>query len=74
MNWDAIGAIAELLGAIGVILTLVYLATQIRQNTESSRTTAEVSFGQDFIDWHARVSAQPELGRIWDTAHSPGKP
>ena len=32
MNWDAIGAIAELLGAIGVIASLVYLATQIRQS------------------------------------------
>jgi hypothetical protein len=34
MNWDAIGAIAELLGAIGVIASLVYLATQIRQSRE----------------------------------------
>ncbi len=33
MNWEAIGAVAELLGAIGVILSLVYLALQIRQNT-----------------------------------------
>ena len=34
MNWDAIGAIAELLGAIGVIASLVYLATQIREARE----------------------------------------
>ena len=34
MNWDAIGAIAELLGAVGVIVSLVYLATQIRQSRE----------------------------------------
>jgi hypothetical protein len=33
MNWEAIGAVGEVLGAIGVILTLVYLAVQIRQNT-----------------------------------------
>ncbi len=33
MNWEAIGAIAELLGAIGVIATLLYLASQIRHNT-----------------------------------------
>ena len=32
MNWEAIGAIGELLGAIGVIATLGYLAFQIRQN------------------------------------------
>ena len=34
MNWDAIGASAELLGAIGVIASLIYLATQIRQSRE----------------------------------------
>ena len=37
MNWEAIGAIAETLGAIGVIASLVYLAGQIRQNTRSIR-------------------------------------
>jgi hypothetical protein len=36
MNWDAIGAVAELLGAIGVIASLVYLATQIRQSREQT--------------------------------------
>ncbi len=33
MNWDAIGAVGEVVGAVGVILTLGYLAVQIRQNT-----------------------------------------
>ncbi len=33
MNWDAIAATAELLGAIGVLASLVYLGLQIRQNT-----------------------------------------
>lgn len=34
MNWDAIGAIGELVGGIAVIGTLIYLASQIRQNTK----------------------------------------
>jgi hypothetical protein len=34
MNWDAIGAIAETLGAVGVITSLVYLAGQIRHSRE----------------------------------------
>jgi hypothetical protein len=38
MNWDAIGAIGEIVGAAGVILTLAYLAVQIRQNTEETRS------------------------------------
>lgn len=41
MNWDAVGAIAELLGAIGVILSLIYLSVQIRQNTHSVRRASE---------------------------------
>ena len=33
MNWEAIGAIGEIVGAVGVIVTLGYLGFQIRQNT-----------------------------------------
>ncbi len=30
MNWEAIGAIGEILGALAVVLTLGYLAVQVR--------------------------------------------
>ena len=40
MNWEAIGAIGEIVGAIAVVATLGYLATQIRQNTRSVRASA----------------------------------
>lgn len=33
MNWDAVGAIAELVGAVGVIASLFYVASQIRRNS-----------------------------------------
>jgi hypothetical protein len=33
VNWDAVGAIAELLGALGVIASLLYVAAQIRDNS-----------------------------------------
>lgn len=35
MDWNAVGAIGELLGALAVFITLVYLAIQIRQNTRT---------------------------------------
>ena len=35
MSWEAIGAIAELLAAIGVIVSLIYLAKQINANSEN---------------------------------------
>lgn len=34
MNWDAIGAVGEIIGAIAVVATLIYLSTQIRQNNK----------------------------------------
>ena len=37
MNWDAIGAIAELMATIGAIAALVYLALQLKHNTEALR-------------------------------------
>lgn len=30
MNWDAIGAVGEIVGALAVVISLVYLASQIR--------------------------------------------
>ncbi len=39
MNWEAVGAIGETLGAAGVIVTLGYLAFQIRQNTKANRAS-----------------------------------
>jgi hypothetical protein len=35
MNWDALGAIAELVGAIGVVASLFYVASQIRRNSSA---------------------------------------
>jgi hypothetical protein len=40
MNWEAIGAVGEIVGALAVFLTLIYLAMQIRQNTLSVRAAA----------------------------------
>ena len=37
MNWDAVGAVGGMLGAIGVILSLCYVAVQIRQSWQTTR-------------------------------------
>lgn len=40
MNWEAIGALAELLAAVGGIAAVVYLAVQIRLNTRAVRSSS----------------------------------
>ncbi len=49
MNWDAIGAVSEVAAAIGVVVSLVYLAVQIRENTRSSRSATRQSIVESVI-------------------------
>lgn len=44
MNWDAVSAVAEILGAIAVFVTLVYLAIQVRQNSSNLKANAVQSW------------------------------
>ena len=39
MNWDAIGAIGEITGALAVVLTLGYFGIQIRAAREAAADT-----------------------------------
>ena len=62
MSWEAIGAIGEVVGAIAVILTLVYLAVQVRGNSEllqrtvqATRTTNSQSVIENYNDWRAAL-------------------
>jgi hypothetical protein len=37
MDWQAIGAVGEILGAVAVVVSVVYLAVQVRESTRSTR-------------------------------------
>ena len=39
MNWEAIGALGEIVGALAVVLTLAYLAIQVRHAKEEAADT-----------------------------------
>jgi len=71
VSWEALGAIGEIVGAIGVIVTLLYLSTQIRQNTKASKAATVQNMTDKwvqinlFLADNARAPvllADPELG------------
>ena len=43
MNWEAIGSLAEVIGALAVLITLAYLAVQVRQNSTQLRESARLA-------------------------------
>ena len=52
MNWDAVGAIGEVLGALVVVGTLVYLAVQLRiqnQQLKLQNTEARLASNQQYL-------------------------
>ncbi len=50
MNWDAIGAIGEIIGAVAVVVTLIVLVVQIKQNTSELRASTASSLLDRSID------------------------
>jgi hypothetical protein len=65
MNWDAIGAVGESLGAVAVFVTLVYLSIQIRQNTKSERASALDASITAFSAIRESTYVNPELSALY---------
>ena len=50
MTWEVIATIAEVTAAIGVVISLIYLARQIRQTRLDSEVTANQETGRDYAN------------------------
>jgi hypothetical protein len=65
MSWDAVGAIAEFLGAIAVFVTVAYLAVQIRQNTSAVRSAAVDASIQSVNEMRMLLAQSSEIAEIY---------
>ncbi len=60
LNWDAIGSIGEVISAAAVVVSLVYLANQLRTNTKAIRASASWDAEIAFAERNASNSRDPE--------------
>jgi len=65
MNWDAIGAAAELVGAVGVVVSLLYLATQIRASSRMAAVQAKLEATRMLNDYVDSLIKSPDLSELW---------
>lgn len=65
LNWDAIGAVGELLGSLLVIITLIYLAIQTRSINKQSRADARYAFVESMGDINLSIAQNPQTASIW---------
>jgi hypothetical protein len=68
MNWSALGATGEFLGAVAVVGSLVYLAMQIKQARQMFATGAQQQIGDAIQQILRDIWSNPEVHRIWYVA------
>jgi hypothetical protein len=61
-----LGNYGEFIGATAVVATLIYLAIQIRQNSNSIQGSTELEAHAQFTAWYARVTSDPHLQAIYE--------
>ena len=70
MNWDAVGAIAELVGAIAVIVSILYLAVQVKQSAEDVRANIIHSLHSNEVEMQAKPATDLILARAVEKAYT----
>src|SRR5215472_12687161 len=62
VNWEAISAIGQVVGALAVVISLIYVAREIRSNARSARLasvgTLNLCLGQ--------LATHPHLAEVWN--------
>jgi hypothetical protein len=66
MNLEVMAQVADLVSAIAIFVSLVYLAIQMRQNTSSLRAENYAHALGRVADMQARLSANPEFVRMFN--------
>ena len=64
MNWSALEAISQLVAAVAVVVSLIYVAAQVKASTRQARHDAGRDLAERVADVSSTVAADPELGKL----------
>jgi hypothetical protein len=65
VNWEAIGAIGEILGALAVVLTLGYLAVQIRHTRLAAADTSRQARADGVREISGAIGHNEGMAKLW---------
>jgi hypothetical protein len=65
LNWDALGVVVEAVGAIGVIVSVFYLAIQIRKQTTEAQLAATRDLARFNNEIAESISSDRELLKVY---------
>jgi len=61
VNWEAISAIGQIVGAIAVVISLIYVAREIRSNARAARLASMGTANE----WLRQITVHPELRDLY---------
>lgn len=64
MDWNVVGAVGEVVGAMAVVLTLLYLARQIKQNTAISLAEQNQQIMANYGEFNSIIIANRETADL----------
>ena len=64
VNWEAISAIGQIVGAIAVVISLIYLAREIRSNARSAPLASVGTLNRCL----GQLATHPHLAEVWNRA------
>src|SRR5216117_3483657 len=64
MNLNDLANLGQIIGALAVVISLFYVASQIRQNTNAVRSATAQTVHEHFAKWYHLVAANDELAQI----------
>lgn len=65
MNWDALGAIGEIIAAAAVVVTLLYVARQIHQANAQTQAQARYSFVEAYGHMNTSISTNKDVASVF---------
>ena len=65
MNWEALSATAEIIGVVAVLVTLIYVARQIRQSNQEARDATAWRITESIAELAKAIATDAESADIW---------
>ena len=69
MNWDAISSIAEIVGAVGVIFSLLYVGRELKQSNSMARSATRQEINSAINNWSMNIATSETLSEDFAKVH-----
>ena len=67
VNWDAIAAISEAIGVLAVVISIIYLAVEVRLGRVWSKKQAFEGYLGLLFGWFSKISTDSDTARLYNS-------